>query len=254
MEVGHACDDFKSFNTELYGKKAEIKKLLKLRTKKRLITADIRFLNKCLTYKITPKFIRKIVKYNNNSKAQKAAEKKVIEVEINEHYKTLSDLDLKVYDLHLKLSKELGNEIWHNLEEKFFEILNQKMSIKKNILYKKFNNLRRSQNPRDEQNSETVDKEGPTNRNIVNLSNNSFSREELKVLDLGLNTCIDYSRNIEDYIADIEISIFGKTEEEKNLVRVKSEKIIQEIENREKKQRNNSYRKTIQSLNDKGLI
>ena len=253
MEVRNNCDDFTSFNTELFGNKAEIKKLLKLRTKKRLITADIRFLNRCLRYNITPKFVRKIVKYNHNSKAQIAAEKKVIEVEINEHYKRLNNLDLMVYDLHLKLSKELGHVIWQNLEEKFFELLNHKMDAKKDILRKKFNSLLQTQIPVGGEKLET-EKEDPEKTNIVNLSKKSFTHEELKVLDLGLNTCVDYSHKIEDYIADVEVAIFGKTEEEKNLIRVKSEEIIREIAEKEKKHPYNPYRKIIKNLNDKGVL
>ena len=75
--------------------------------KRRYIAVDIRLINLCLKNKVTPQFVRKTVKFDGNSYQQKAAEKKVLGLERNKH-QNLSDIDLALYGLHLKLVKHVG--------------------------------------------------------------------------------------------------------------------------------------------------
>ena len=79
-----------------------------------------------------PQFFFKYVKFDHNSKYQKAIKRKIFEIENNKHYKNLSEFDLTTYKLHLKLSNELGSYIWENLEDNLFDL------IKFHSLKKKF--------------------------------------------------------------------------------------------------------------------
>ena len=115
--------------------------------------------------------MRKIVKDGKNGKQQQAAEKKVLELEKHKHYKNLSQIDLKLYSLHLKLTKNLGQIIWENFENNLLSKLNTKMRNKTLKLKKKLNqlcgNVKRPK-PKERTNN--------TNHNVVNLSKQSFTK------------------------------------------------------------------------------
>ena len=86
-----------------------------------------------------------------NRSQQKAAEKKVLELEENKHYYNLSEIDLSLYGLHLKLVKHLWHIIWgeknrrllcshvaYNNEQENFQIIEEINKLTGN-LYKTFN-------------------------------------------------------------------------------------------------------------------
>ena len=97
------------YNENFKNLKKELKLFTKLHEKRRYNAADIRFINLCLKNQVTPQFVRKTVKFDGNSYQQKAAEKKVLQIERNKHYQNLSNIDLALYGLHLKLVKHLGH-------------------------------------------------------------------------------------------------------------------------------------------------
>ena len=150
-------------------------------------------------------FVKKYLKFDHNSTFQRALERKVLQIEIKKHYKTLSELDLKTYNLHSKLYNYLGTHIWKNLE--------QLVTKKDEIWGKKFRNL---QKPKP---SETLSNQNLSN--VVNLSTEEFSKEKIILLNQGLETCVGFCSNVENYVADIETTIFNQKEEDKQIIRKK---------------------------------
>ena len=130
-------------NNEMANEKKDIKQYIRLKLKRRKIAADIKFIDECQKSNITPNFVKKYVKFDHNSKFQKALERKVLQIEKNKHYKTLSDLDLKTYHLHLKLANYLGSYIWENLEYNIFDMIAFHSRKKRRNLDKKFRNLKK---------------------------------------------------------------------------------------------------------------
>ena len=105
------------YNENFKKLKKELKLFRKLHEKRRYNAADIRFINLCLKNQKMPQFVRKSVKFDGNSYQQKAAKKKVLQIERNKHYQNLNNIDLTLYGLHLKLVKYLGHIFWENSEE-----------------------------------------------------------------------------------------------------------------------------------------
>ena len=58
-------DNCSCFNLEEY--KKDFRLFSKLQEKRRNIAADIRFIKLCLSKNVTPNFVKKIVKFDNNS-------------------------------------------------------------------------------------------------------------------------------------------------------------------------------------------
>ena len=234
------------FNIDLLNLKSTIKKFLKLKKKRKLITADIKFINLCLKNNVTPVFVRKIVKFKNNSRQQRALDKKVLQQEIGKHYWKLHNLDRQIYVLHLEISKILGPNLFDNLCENFDVILNKLFSKKKENLKEKLDNLikKKKKNINFKTSNEICN-------NVVNRSKATFSDSELNFLNLGLKTCPLYSTNVVDYVVDIERIIHNLDSTNQSLVRKNCENVLASLK---KKNHFNKEKEIIQSLNMKGVF
>ena len=145
----------------------------KLHEKRRYNAADIRFINLCLKNKVMPQFVRKTVKSDGNSYQEKAAEKEMLELEWSKH-QNLSNIDLTLYRLHLKLVKHLGHIFWKNFQGCYLAMLNTKMSKKTMKLKKKFNKLTGNQ-------KETSKND---NRNFINNARPQGTNHEILSISL----------------------------------------------------------------------
>lgn len=105
-----------------------IYKQLKISSK--LIKCDIWFLRKCKKCNVIPDFI-KIRCSLSNSRTKRASQKgrRVwLNQEIKYHYSRLKDTELKIYNLHLKLTKCLSSlefERFMVFDRQVFEISNE---------------------------------------------------------------------------------------------------------------------------------
>jgi CRISPR/Cas system-associated endonuclease/helicase Cas3 len=130
---------------ELYEYKREFNKLLQTKTKIRLIGADIFFLKNCMKHKVTPKFARLVNKnktYNKNfSKAKEYANYKFLKLEIINHYRNRSSLEIQAYNLHLNLAKNIHIAQWDILQDKLYTVVEHKYEVKKFNQNKKFEAL-----------------------------------------------------------------------------------------------------------------
>ena len=79
-----------------------------------------------------------------------------------------------------------------------------------------------------------------TVNNVVNLSKEKFSEEEMKILNKGLKTGINCSNKIEDYIGDIEMIVQNLWELDQHLVRKQCEEVISNIKENKYKSGQNS--------------
>jgi len=195
---------------------------MQIKTKIRLIGADIYFLKKCMQLKLTPKFAKfQGTAFNNInfSKAIKFAQEKYLRLEIANHYRNRSRLEIQAYPLHLKLSQLLNRLHWDIFEEKMYHVIEHKYETKQKIHDNKLKALISEKSIR-------KDKVGNnSSRNEDNFSENSlsiewekdlvrndtdvvFSDDEINILKLGLKTSFAPSKiPIEDIIVGIEMGV-----------------------------------------------
>ena len=239
--------EFEKFNTNFYESKQDIKRFLELKMKQKLLTADITFLKLCQGKKVCPKFVWKTVRFNGNTASRLAAEKKVIQLEINQHFDKIRKLDLILYELNLKLKKHLGEILFRNLEENHWPILCKHFQRKKSNLKKKFKNLCNNSKVNNKKKVDT------NNNNVVNLSKEKFTDDEMKILNKGLKTGISYSNKIEDYIGDVELIVQNLGEFDQQVVRKQCEDVIKDMKVN-KKHNSGQNSKLASSLRNKDIV
>ena len=241
------------YNENFKNLKKELKLFTKLHEKGRYNAADIRFINLCLKNQVTPQFVRKTVKFDGNSYQQKAAEKKVLQIERNKHYQNLSNIDLALYGLHLKLVKHLGHIFWENFEGCYLAMINTKMSKKTMKLKKKFSKLTGNQKETSKNNKRKLRNNASPHENVVNLSRETFTKEEMNLLSKGLKTCVGFSRNIEEYIVDIQVATHNLNQTDCNSVQSMCGKVLEKM-TPGKNHKINVNRKIIDTLKNKNVV
>lgn len=161
--------------------KLDINQFSRLKEKFHKLKADIFFLKKCKKHNIYPNFIRIKFSITNHitDKVNSLARKKWLLLEIKKHYATLSNMELTLYELHLKILKHLKKYEFENWL-KFYNNLNQKVissATKKKIkLIRKFKNLKNKKEKTEKRVVELVD------NYIVNLSDAVFNQKDLEIL------------------------------------------------------------------------
>ena len=124
----------------------ELNNYFKLKTKNKLISADIMFLKDCKIHSVFEKFMK--VKTSTNCKISesiiKFAKNKWLKSEIKNFYANRNKLEIKAYNLHLKLTKNLNNfEFidWSVFENKMYDVINHKFLNKLKSQNNKFKQL-----------------------------------------------------------------------------------------------------------------
>lgn len=200
--------------TELMELKQDLNKLLKIKTKIRLIGADIFFLKKCLKSKIIPIFARiKNTSKNTNINFLKSidyGQEKYLRLEIINHYRNRNKLETQAYALHLKLSKYLHHTQWDAFQEKMTNVIEHKFDSKKEIQKKKYEKLLREKSGKEEIHANKTKEmfEEWDNNLVKNCTDLKFSKEELDLLNLGLKmSFVPNKLPLEDIIVGIESGI-----------------------------------------------
>lgn len=158
-----------------------------LKTKQKFIRTDIKFLQKCNRLKVIPNFIKVKCALSNTQakKAKRKAELEWLHQEINHKFFLLHANEIKTYELHLKLTKNLTlNEYstWCEFERRMHEVINNKITLKNIRLNKKLKHLKIKQVK-----SPMTYKPLPSVNSVYNHSTQVFSEKELEILDKGLN-------------------------------------------------------------------
>ena len=181
--------------TELLEYKHELNKLLKTKTKIRLIGADIHFLKKCIKHQVIPTFAKINTRTKNTninySKSVNFAQEKYLKLEIINHYRNRNKLEIQAYLLHLKLSKNLHRSQWDIFQEKMTNVVDHKFESKKNIHMKKFdslifekNKMKENKNSKDHQNNLELFQEWEKDL-VKNYTVEIFTKNELDILKMG---------------------------------------------------------------------
>jgi hypothetical protein len=237
-------------NTQ-FSKYSEINKFFKLKTKITTIGSDIQFLQKCKTENVFPSFIK--IWSNSNSwmsnKVILAAKRHWLNVELKSLYAKRSKLEIQLYDLHLKITKNLDKYEFISFNEKIsnmLSVIKYKNNKKQMAQCKKLNQLICSQ---------VKSSNIPNNKmNIVhNLSNETFSENEIKFLNQGLNFSLQPSKlPLDNLIIDIEAAIKYLPDTDKDLIRNSCKLEILKFKNAKKYCSSlNTDWKTLKSLKSK---
>lgn len=233
-------------------KSNEFLKYKQLKVKIKMTKADIIFLQKCKHNHWTPSFIN--ITSNSDSTVKdrvlQFAREKWLKLELHYKYGLLNSLDLQAYKLHRLLANSIDPTTWteldNNLNETLIFLFKEKMSTIKS----KLNKLRRNQNLK------------PIVKHIdnivVNQSSESFSSDELNLLNKGFNFALPPERfPLSNTVTDIETGIFYMPFNEKQKIREVVKPILMDANNIDTPQLNThtsiSYQNTLKSLCQKDV-
>lgn len=174
------------------------------------IHKDIAFLKKCNEHRVTPISHRVRTRTYTDSKIIRRVESELVKESIKKLYGKLNNKTLECYSLHLKLAKESQSKPKENQDD-FLTFL-KKVKVaekceserKRELLDKKFKQL---VSPIAKISKPVIQ---PLADFVVNRSSESFSEEQLTLLNKGLNYAITSKPNLESIIIDTETAINDK--------------------------------------------
>jgi len=188
-------------------------KFARLRLKIESIKQDIWFLKSCKRLKVFPKFMKMNCAVNN-ARSNLVMEKSKwfwLQTELSFHYSRLSELELKLYSLHLSITRgthAVEIESWNNFLINVEDNVLLKISGKKQKLNRKLNDLT---NNGSNQLENAPRKPEFVDDFVVNQSTCTFSDDEINLLNKGLNFApLPKTIDILESIVDIEANIRSK--------------------------------------------
>jgi len=182
---------------------------------------DIIFLKRCKKSMVFPNFINVKVAVNNSrsEKVLKFAKIQWLNLEIKFKYGLLSDIELELYNLHLKITKYLNDEEFKWWLEYTLKIKNKVAlfeELKKAKLQNKFEKLISKSEPKVSNYKDPLYVENF----VCNLSEVVFTEEEIQLLNKGLNFAVKPGKpQLLDTIVDIETMLKQKLPQTQNRVR-----------------------------------
>ena len=104
---------------------------------------DIKFLKKCKSNNVVPKFVKVncVVDNDRTRKVTKAAKKHWINLEIKHHHKVLQTVERESYLLRTRILTTMNDFEWNIFDERVSERVNEKQREKKSVLARKFEKL-----------------------------------------------------------------------------------------------------------------
>src|SRR6185437_12937987 len=177
--------NFSKVQTKI-SKRSDFNRFFKLKTQIVTIGSDIQFLRSCKRDNVFPTFINVGSTTKNwvSSKVILMAKRHWLNLELKSLYSKRSKLEFELYDLHLKVTKNLSNSEFCYFNEQISEmneVISLKNSKKQTIQAKKLAKLQPSNN---------LVAPLPSLKIVHNLSSQAFSKAELDFLDLSLNYCL----------------------------------------------------------------
>lgn len=143
------------------------------------------------------------------------------------------------------MSNNLPDFIWSRIDEITEQRANSNFLNRAKQLNKKLQKLRSDV---DAQTSVPSD-------NIINRSKIRLTKEEVKVLSQGLKSYFSFSENAEDYIVDIENSIYHLPNQEKMEIRKLFLPVLSQINNKKGQNRvAKNHLEVVNNLKKKGVI
>jgi len=197
--------------------------------------------------KVFPNFMKISCKVKNSrtERVVYASKVKWLQQERKFIHAKLSEIEIQLYNLHLKITKHLNNGehvSWLNTLNLMNEESEKHCSNKKIILNKK---LKKLVNERGKSIAPTVKF---VDNYVRNLSSETFSNKELELLNRGLNFTIKPQKpNIESTVVHIETALKYQPEQIKTEIRRETKSAINII-------KNGTTRKSKQGLNQLNTI
>lgn len=237
--------------------KPNMNKFSRLKLKIEGIRADILFLKKCKNNNVYPKFI-KIKCAIQNSRTKRTIDKCKLywlSCEIRYLYSKLSQLELELYSLHLKITKDLFGFEYENWL--FFVVVLCESDVvrhrkkKERIHIQKFCVLIKDKVTHN--NNKGLPKY--VDNFVHNESTKVFSADELELLNKGLNyTPKPITPPLLDVVVDVETAIKFQQTGTKQLIRSDVKAQIVKVKSSSNYIRSPPYMDTIKSLKDKGCV
>lgn len=231
---------------------SEPNKFIKLRKLIASLSKDIAFLSKCKASNVTPKSHRINIKTSLNFKRTRSLEKEVITQSIRTIRAKLDQKTLEAYHLHLKLAQQY---LWgFPLFLTKVKVAEQCESERKRKLHeKKFRRLQEEMKPKK---AATIPVRMIDNC-VVNQSSQTFTEQQMKLLNKGLNHAIHNEPNIEKLVTELEAGICSYSNttpmstEQKEEARATASRIIEEMGSSRTRNGNTRERKIIKELKEK---
>ncbi|SRR6266436_778540 len=195
---------------------SEFNTFFKLKTQIVTIGSDISYLQKCKEQNVYPNFIDVSTKKKDwiGNKVIQAAKKHWLNLKLKSLYAKRNKLELQLYNLHLKLTKNLSS-----LE---FALFNEKVCHMLEVIeHKNLNKLATQSKKLSKLAPKTSNSPAIAKFDIVhNLSKQQFTEKETNFLNMGLNFNLPISKTpLDSLIVDIESAIKFLPEEEKSFIR-----------------------------------
>lgn len=158
----------------------------RLKRKVALLCEDINFIRSCLKKKVIPNFVKISVAVTNarSNKAKKCAEKEWLKTELKFMYKKLSETELIVYSMHLEFTKSFNYyelDAWNSFSCEL------KNDIDKLVKKKRLKQKRKLLKLIDKYKGNSVQRKPEFLPDfVINRSNETFSEDELMLLNKGL--------------------------------------------------------------------
>lgn len=231
-------------------------KFTRLREKVERLKCDIVFLKKCKQRGVKPTFIKVKFAVTNNVtlKVKRIAENLWLKFELKSKYAALSTVELELYELHLRITKNLSLaefNIWYEFLNDVTNKTSQQEKIE--IQNRKLERLTLEK----EKEQHTRASRGSIEDVVCNLSQNQFSEDEMMLLNKGLNFSIrpDHQAMV-DVIVDIETVLKFKPAVVQNEIRSATRDILNELNSSNIRRHNNdsNFNKAIESLRSKDCV
>lgn len=230
----------------------------RLKTKIHNIKSDIVFLKRCRKFNVIPKFIKiKCAVMNSTTvKVVNSSKRRWLNLEISSQFMKLSSIELELYNLHLRITKDLDCSYefnqWLIFGTKLYENISASVKIKNKRLNEKFQSLLTNKSV------EKPKKPLQVENFVQNLSSETFSVEELELLNYGLKFAVKpICDPLVDVVVDTETALKFKSESVKYNIRSDVKHVLKDYKVKEKyapaRNNNNNVQLLVKSLQEKDV-
>lgn len=229
----------------------------RLKTKIHNIKSDIVFLKKCRKHNVIPQFIKvKCAVMNSTTvKVVNSSKRHWLNLAISDQFRKLSSVELELYELHLRITKDIKCAYefnkWLIFGTKLYENISVSVKTKNENLNRKFISLLSSKNV------EKPNKPLQVENFVHNLSSEVFSEAELELLNYGLKFALKpLCDPLVDVVVDIETALKFKSESVKQNIRLDTKLVLKDYNRQEKFTRKNKKDNThviVESLQSKDV-
>ena len=233
-----------------------MRKYRSLKIKQTKLQEDILFLKKCKSVGVFPRFIkvRMSVKNSRSMKAELLAKKIWLRNEINFKYAMMNENECQLYEIFGKIIQEIQPLFPDLLTQEINDIESTTKRVMYEKKYKLKNKLEALKNAKPSNLSSNL--EIPSY--VINLSNQIFSEDQMKLLNKGLKHKITPNKTpLEEIVANIEIGIMRSelSNTDKISARVECKNVIEKFKNENEHPKYNKKEvKIIKEIKEKNVL